>query len=91
LKAITEGSSRSLLIIVGCGTLFAGLAAVVGSWHNLAVVEKVGAIVFLVLLTVSPFRAISYFRGGRNPLGPYGGLITGYVITMLALTSLVFR
>ena len=71
--------------------MLAGLASVVGSWHNLAMVEKVAAILFLVLLTISPFKQISYFRGGRNPLGPYGGLITGYLITMLALVSLVFH
>jgi len=52
---------------------------------------KVAAILFLVLLTVSPLMPISYFRRGRNPMGLYGGSVTGYLTAMLALTSLVWH
>ena len=91
MKAETEGNSRFLLIFVGSATIFAALVSVLVSWHDLTTLRRVTAIIFLAVLTVSPFREISYFRRGRNPMGPYGGLITGYLFTILALTSLVCR
>lgn len=91
MNAQTEPSSRFLLIFVGAAAIFGALASVLVSWHSLALINKVAAIIFLVFLAVSPFRQVSYHRRGRSPMGPYDGLIVGYLITILALTSLIMR
>ena len=89
LKTETEGNSRFMLIFIGSTTIFTALVYVTGSWHNLALIQKVDAILFIAVLVVCPIREIFYFRKGRHPMGPYGGLIVGYLFTLLALTSLV--
>ena len=86
-----ERDSRFLLMFVGAGTIFTAFVSILVSWHSLTLINKVTAILFLTLLVISPFREISHFRSGRNPMGLYGGLIVGYLITILALTSLVRR
>jgi hypothetical protein len=83
---LPERTSRFLLIFLSLATVFAASGAVVISWHKFSMLLRVNAIVFLALLVVSPFSQIFYYRRGRNPLGPYGGLILGLMLTVLALT-----
>lgn len=85
----SEPNSRVLLILLSVAAVICGFAAVLSAWHSMNLLNRVDAILFVVVAGMSPFRAISDHRSGRNPIGPYGGLIVGYVITILALTSLM--